>query len=90
MYQPDEIKEKTKNFPFGLENKTSPQDKISVYTNETKPDSYTPHKKSICDWTDKKNYLIHSRILKFFVRLGMMVDKVHELVSFRQRNWLEK
>ena len=29
--------------------------------NEIKPDSYTQCKKLICDWTDKKNYLIHYR-----------------------------
>ena len=50
----DNIKEKTKNFPFAPENKISPQDKFSDYMNEIKPDTYTPYKKLICDWTDKK------------------------------------
>ena len=30
-----------------------------------KPKNYTKAKKLICVWTDKKNYLIHYRILKF-------------------------
>ena len=47
-------------------------------------------KKLICDWTDKKNYLIHYRMLKFYVRHGMVVDKIHEIVSFKKSNWLEK
>ena len=38
---PDNIKEKTKNFPFCPMNKFSPQDKFSDYMNEIKPDSYT-------------------------------------------------
>ena len=29
-------------------------------------------------------------MLKFFVRHGMVVDKVHEIISFRQSRWLEK
>ena len=54
------------------------------------PDTYTQTKKLICDWSDKKNYLIHYRMLKFYVRHGMIVYKVHEIISFRQSRWLEK
>ena len=30
-----------------------------------KPDTYTQTKKLICGWSDKKNYLIDYRMLKF-------------------------
>ena len=40
--------------------------------------------KMICDWSDKKNYLLYYRMLKFYVRYGMIVDKVHEIISFKQ------
>ena len=55
-----------------------------------KPKNYTKAKKLICDWSDKKNYLIHYRILKFYVRHGMVVEKIHEIISFKQSKWLEK
>ena len=55
-----------------------------------KPKNYTTSKKLICDWVDKKNYLIHYRILIFFVRHGMVTDKVQEIISFKQSKWLEK
>ena len=29
-------------------------------------------------------------MLKFYVRHGMIVDKVHEIISFKQSKWLEK
>ena len=57
---------------------------------EIKPDTYTQTKKLICGWSDKKNYWVHYRILKFFDRHGMVVDKVHEIISFQQSKWLEK
>ena len=57
---------------------------------EIKPDVYTQTKKLICDWSDKKNYLVHYRLLKFHIRHGMVVDKVHEIISFKQSKWLEK
>ena len=44
----------------------------------------------ICDWSDKKNCLILYRMLKFYVRHGIIVDKVHNIMSFRQNRWLEK
>ena len=54
------------------------------------PDAHTQNKKMICDWSDKKNYLIHYRMLKFYLRHGMRVDKVHDIISFRQSRWVEK
>ena len=57
---------------------------------EIKPDANTQTKKLICDWCHKKNYLFHYRMLKFYVRHGMIVDKVHDIISFKQSKWLEK
>ena len=54
------------------------------------PKSYTKFKKIICDWTDKKKFLIHYRLLKLYVRHGMIVENNHELISFKQSKWLEK
>ena len=54
-----------------------------------KPKNYTKSKKLICDWTDKKKYLIHYRMLKFYVRHSMVVEKVLEIISFKQSKWLE-
>ena len=58
--------------------------------NKINPKNYTKSKKLICDWTDKKKYLIHYRMLKSFVRHGMVIEKIHEIISFKQRKWLEK
>ena len=44
----------------------------------------------ICYWTDKKKYLIHYRMLKFYVRHGMIVEEIPEIISFKQSRWLEK
>ena len=57
---------------------------------EIKPDTYNQTKKLICDWVDTKNYLVHYRMLKFYIRHGMVVDKVHNVISFKQSRWLEK
>ena len=80
---PDDIKEKTKYFPFCPENKKKPN-KYNEYMKNIKPENYTKSKKLICDWSDKKKYLIHYRMLKVYVRHGMIVVKIHEIISFKQ------
>ena len=55
-----------------------------------KPENSANAKKLLCDWTDKMNYLIHYRMLIFYVTLGMIVDKNHEINSYKQSKWLEK
>ena len=87
---PDNIKHKTKHFPFALENKKIYPDNFSAYMKTIKPDTYNQSNKLICDWSDNKNYLIHYRMLKFYVRHGMTVDKVHTVISFKQSKCLEK
>ena len=86
---PDKIKQKTKYFPFCPENKKIDPNKYNEYMNTIKPENYTKSKKLIWDWTDKKKYLIHYRMLKFYVRHGMIVEKIHEIISFKKSRWLE-
>ena len=90
LIYPDNIKEKTKNFPFAPVNKKINPDNFSDYMKEIEPDTYIQTSKLICDWSDKKSYLIQYRMLKFYVRHGMIVDKVHEIISFKHSKWLDK
>ena len=70
---PDSIKEKTKILPFAPVNKKFISDIFNDYLREIKRDTYTQTQKLICDWSDKKNYLVHYGMLKFYVRHGGMV-----------------
>ena len=87
---PDNRKEKTKNFPFAPMNKKINPDNFNDYMKEIKPGTYIQSSKLIFDWSDKKNYLIQYRMLKFYIRHGMIIDKVHNIISFKQSKWLEK
>ena len=57
--------------------------------NKKKPKNFRKSKKLICDWYDKRKYLIHYRMLKIYVRHGMVVEKILEIISFKQSRWLE-
>ena len=52
--------------------------------NKIKPKIYRKPKTLICDWTDKKKYLTQHRMLKFYLRHGMVVEKIHEIIPFKQ------
>ena len=81
----DNKKAKTKNFPFAPENKIIPKDKYKDYMKKIQTTNYTEARKLICDCTDKKNYLVHYRMLKFYVRHGMVFEKIHEIISLEQK-----
>ena len=87
---PHNIRQKTKNFPFAPENKTISKNDFGPYMQSIMPENYVSHKKLICDWIDKRNYLIHYRMLKFYIRHGMKIKQVHSVISFKQNKWLEK
>ena len=53
------------------------------------PKNYTKAKKLKCDWNDKKKQLVYFSMLKFYVRHGMVVEKTHEILSFKQSKRLE-
>ena len=87
---PDNIKEKTKNFPFAPMNKKINPINFNNYMKKITPDNYISTKKLLCDWSEKKIYLILYRMLKFYIRHGMIIDKVDNIISFKQSKWLEK
>ena len=45
--------------------------------------------KLIQNLNDKKGYLTHFRNLKYYLEQGLVLQKVHEVISFRQETWLK-
>ena len=90
LIYPDNIQYKSKNFPFCPENKTINPDNYTEYMKEHEPKPHRPTNKLICDQTNKEYYIVHFRNLKFYLRMGMIISKVHRIVSFDQSPWLQK
>ena len=86
---PDIIKEKTKHVSIAPENKKIIPDNFIDYMKKIKPDTCTQTKNLICDWSDKKNYMIHYWMLRFYVRHGIIVVEAHDIMSIKQNKWLE-
>ena len=90
LIYPDNIKYKSKNFPFCPENKIINPDNYTEYMKEHQPKPHIPTSKLICDQSNKEYYIVHYRNLKFYIRMGMIIKKVHRIVSFDQSDWLAK
>ena len=58
--------------------------------NSVKQLNYKPTQKLVCDVTNKWNYMIHYRMFKFYINMGMRVTEIHTIHRFKQRPWLAK
>ena len=86
-------KNRTRRFPLAPENKKINAEDLSPYQRnmmeleEVKVGNVT---KLILDLQNKKNYVIHYRLLEYYMSLGLKVTHVHRVISFAQEAWLEK
>src|SRR5437764_4677669 len=81
-----------RDLPPTVENVAVEKDWLSPYNEElvnnldggrfSKTEKLVPH------LGPRKDYIIHYLELQYYVKLGMVVDKVSEILSFDQTNWL--
>ena len=89
---PDKIHDETADFPFCLEKMNIKEEMLSSYSQNLKNKLGVKHsvgQKLVGTLYDKKNYIIHSRLLSFFLNNGMKLTKIHRGVKFYQKEWLK-
>ena len=47
-------------------------------------------KKLVCNLNDKKDYIVHSNVLKQALDHGLKLRKVHRIIEFEQKAWLKE
>jgi len=87
---PDEIKFKSRNLAYCPEHKIVSDEELSDYQKKIKPENHLHTQKLMLTQEDKYNYVVHYRMLKFYLNSGMILKKVHKYISFSQSKWLEK
>src|SRR5215216_3883257 len=82
-----------KDLPPAVENIAVEKDWLSPYNAEfveqLNGGRFSATKKLVPHLRPRKNYVIHYQELQYYVKLGMIVDEVSEILSFDQTNWLE-
>ena len=88
---PKELHNEHNDLPLAPEKQIISYDMLSPYQKEIIGDrSKNTIKKLIASLGDKKNYIVHYRVLKKYVELGLKVSKVHQIIRFKQTPWLKK
>ena len=98
LHFPPEIHDKLKEYPPCPENLDPKLEWFSEYQMEVATQckaikengKYSATCKLIPHLFDRPNYVIHYRNLKFVLELGAKVTKVHKVLSFKQKPWLEQ
>ena len=93
---PIELHDKFKEFPPCPESITPKQEwfsdfqkEIGIKTGMIKKDKYRGSDKLVPHLYTHKNYVMHYRNLKFVQELGVRIDVVHQVLSFKQEPWLK-
>ena len=88
---PTKIHDKLKEYPPAPELLTPTIDMMSDYQKDLKQKLKITSKcsKLVPHLMEHKSYCIHYRNLKYLLSLGIEIGKVHNIVSFKQKDWLE-
>ena len=84
-------KSRTMKYPLAPEKRAIKEEELSEYQKDLLKDKpLGTTEKLLLTMNDKKKYVVHHRILKEYIRLGMQVTKVHRTISFKESAWLKK
>lgn len=91
---PDELHDVHNLYPLAPESAVIDYNKLSPYTKSLAQKlgiSSTAGKcrKLVTTLEPKRRYTVHYRNLKLYVRLGMVVSKIHRVISLKQSRWLK-
>ena len=81
------------DYPLAPEKVLPSPDMISDYNKRQiellKDNKYTPTTKLIANLNDKIKYVVHYSNLKYYLSQGLILKRVHRVLSFNQQPWLK-
>jgi hypothetical protein len=89
---PERLHDAHSDYPFLVEKRAVRWDELSdtqhgmITENEFVADS----EKLIPNLSDKKKYVVHYRTLQQALKNGLVLKKIHRVLTFKQSNWIEK
>jgi hypothetical protein len=88
MTYPSELHESHNDYPMAPEHFTVTEEMLSPFAKSFNNQHWKPSVKLIPNLLNKTKYVAHYRNLQFYVTHGLVVDKIHRILSFTQSPWL--
>ena len=91
-YGDNETRNKLKKYPLMPLSRQIKENELSDYSKNILKENNLKlgkEKKLILDLNDKKEYIVHYEILKYYIHLGIKVTKIHSIISFNHKAWLK-
>ena len=93
---PDHIKDDTKDFPLAPESGYVTEDMFSPFMKEMNKmlkeqfnSKFSSTRKLLLTQYDKENYVVHYSLLKFIIRMGMIVTKINSAIQYTQKRFFK-
>lgn len=91
LHCPPNIHDLHKCFPLAPNHESIEYDMLSNYQRNILTNlglKFNKNKKLLNTFNDKTNYVVHYLNLKFYVKHGLQIKKIHKIISFKQSYWL--
>ena len=87
----DELKQKTKKYPFFPEKTKANINQFTDYQNENKKKGYKPNEKLMLKLTDKNDYVIDGEMLDWYLASGLKFEDItiKQKLEFSKSEWLK-
>ena len=88
LHYPTELHNQHDDYPLAPESLVIAREIYSPTQQSVFPESI-PQKKLTPNLRDKTRCVVHYRNLKLYVQLGLVISKVHRVLTFKQSPWLK-
>ena len=94
LIYPNNVQDRTEDLPFAPESGIPSSKCFTEYMNNLYSilypgKAYQASKKLLLTHSNKQNYVVHGLLLQFYMKHGLIVDKVHRAISFYQEAFLK-
>jgi len=86
---PSHLHDAHSDYPLAPEHLVVSPDMLSPFAKSLAGKSWRPAQKLIPNLYSKTHYVTHYRNLQFYIKHGLILKKIHRVLSFTQRPWLK-
>ena len=89
LHYPDHLHQRHNDYPLAPERLTIDQSMLSPLQQQFPKHQKKSTTKLTPNLRDKTNYVVHYRNLKFYLEQGLVLTKIHRVLTFKQSAWLK-